>query len=183
MRRLLRPVFRILDDLPQRWWDFLTALGLNLILLAVIALVLWPMGKAVLAFRLAKGYAIFWLVVYVVAPAVAIIQRIFRLNVYDHSAAYVASGLFGSAVLVTGWSAFAALTLHGFVGGTSVWVAAIIWLFGFLSSCIAYFVVGTYYVGEIYKFVSLPLALASFVVFAIWPAIGGALYGWFFAFF
>ena len=43
--------------------------------------------------------------------------------------------------------------------------------------------VGAFYQGTLYKFVNGPLALISYIVFAVWPALGRAIYGWFFAFF
>jgi len=47
----------------------------------------------------------------------------------------------------------------------------------------AYFVVSSFYQGTVYKLISLPLALAGFLVFSVWPASGRALYGWFFRLF
>ncbi len=59
-------------------------------------------------------------------------------------------------------------------------VAAILWLVGFLSSYVAFADLTALYPGIIYKVVNGALALISFLVFAVWPASGRAIYGWFF---
>jgi hypothetical protein len=97
---------RRLDDLLDGWWDILAALALNIVFLALITLVLWPMSYPDLVVRLAIGYALLWLVVFAVSLLVNVIHRFFRLSIYDRSGAYIASGILGSAVLVTGWAAF-----------------------------------------------------------------------------
>ena len=35
----------------------------------------------------------------------------------------------------------------------------------------------------LYKIVTLPPALVGYLLFAVWPAVGWVLYGWFFTFF
>ena len=174
---------RLIDRIPNEVFDQLVAVALNVVFEALILLLLWPLGKIELAFRLANGYGIFWLTVSVLTFFVIRIQHIFRINLYDRGNAFLAMNLAASVVLVVGWSAFAALTISSFVGGTPFWLVAVLWIIGFVSSFIACLIVGSFYMGHLYKFVSLPLALASFLVFAIWPAIGQALYGWFFTLF
>ena len=182
LRRLATP-FNLLDNLPDETWDVITAIGLNLVFLGLMALVLWPLGKGRLAFSFAKGYLIFWLVVHIGFLVLSTIQRISRISIYDHFNAYVASGLAVNAFLVMGWSAFAALTLRTFLGGTTVWLAVVVWVLGFLSTCIAWQVAAAYFRGHIYKLVTLPLAAASLLVFALWRTGGWAIYGWFLSLF
>jgi hypothetical protein len=92
------------------------------------------------------------------------------MGLYDRSGAYVISNLAVSCLLQVSWSAFAALTIHGFVGGVPVWTVILLYLVGALSCLIAFFAVSSFYQGAIYKLVSLPLALVSFLVFSAWPA-------------
>jgi hypothetical protein len=49
-----------------------------------------------------------------------------------------------------------------------------------ISCYVAAVIVGAYYTGGLYRMVNLALAILSFVVFTIWPALGNAIYGWFF---
>jgi hypothetical protein len=43
--------------------------------------------------------------------------------------------------------------------------------------------VGAFYQGTLYKMVNGPLALISYILFAEWPALARAIYGWFFSVF
>lgn len=161
-------------------FEVLVTVTLNIIFLALVALLLWPLGRPMLALRLAKGYGILWSVVFVSAVLVNRTQQFFRVNIYDHPDAYVNSNLAVSCLLQVGWSAFAALMVHRFVAGTPVWMASLLYLVGVLSCLGAFFAVSSFYRGHIYKLISLPLALLSFVVFSVWPASGRAIFGWFF---
>lgn len=172
-----------MHDDQKELFELLFALTLNLLFLVLIALLLWPLGKTVLAFRLAKGYGCLWGVLYVASAVVGRIQEYFRVNLYDHPNAFVNSNLAVSCLLQTGWSSFAAFCVQSFAGGTPVWLAVLLYVVGVLSCLIAFIVVSSFYQGHIYKLISLPLALVSFIVFSVWPAFVRALYGWFFALF
>ena len=161
-------------------WEILFASLLNIVFLLLIALLLWPLGSPGLAWRLAKGYSVLWGVVYLAAMLVNRIQDYFRVNIYDHADAFVYSNLTVSCILQIGWSAFAALIVHSFVAGASLWIAAILYLVGVLSCLVAFYVVSAFYQGHIYRFISLPFALVAYIVFSVWPASGRVLFGWFF---
>ncbi len=176
-------VSRQVDGLREGALDFLIALGLNLIFVALAALLLWPLGKTALALSLAKGYGILWVATVVTAAPLYFIQRLFRIDVYSHFDAYLISNILHGVFLLAGWSAFAALSVRSFVDGVPLRVAAILWLVGFLSSFMAFSVLTSFYSGIAYKLFNAPLALISFLVFAVWTASGRALYGWFFNFF
>lgn len=167
-------------DLREEALDYLISLGLNLLFVALVALLLWPLGKTTLAFRLAKGYGILWVVTILTGLVLYWFQRLFRVDTHSHYDAYLISNLSHSVFLLAGWSAFAALTVGSVVAGAPVWVAAILWLVGFLSSYMAFIVLTSMYPGIIYKVVNGALASISFLVFAVWPASGRAIYGWFF---
>ena len=161
-------------------WEILVASVLNIVFLVLIALLLWPLGSPMLAWRLAKGYSVLWGMVYVASMLVNRIQDYFRVNMYDHPDAFVYSNLAVSCSLQFGWSAFAVLTLQSFVGSASLWIVSVLYLVGVLSCLVAFFVVSAFYQGHIYRFISLPLALVNFIVFSVWPASGRVLFGWFF---
>jgi hypothetical protein len=173
----------LIHDEQKELFEFLVALVLNILFLALSALLLWPLDRLMLVFGLAKGYGLLWIVNYVTAGLLNGIHRFFRINMYDHFNTYVSSNLALSSFLQVGWSAFAALTVHSFVSGLSGWLVVSLYLVGGLSCLIAFFVVSSIYQGAIYKVISLPLALVSFLVFSVWPAAGHVTYGWFFQLF
>jgi hypothetical protein len=83
-----------------------------------------------------------------------------------------------SAFLQGGWSAFAALTVTNQIGGSTGTTVAL-WVVGFLSSFVGFVIAGVFYQGTLYKLINAPLALLSYAVFTMWPAVPRALYGWF----
>lgn len=173
----------LMHDDQKELFEYLFAIVLNAGFLALIALVLWPMGRAALAWRLTKAYWIFWTAVIVVSSVLALVQRIVRMDLYSHYNAYVVSGLALSGFLQVGWSAFVAPVFQESVAGAPVWMTVILYVIGVLSCYVASVIVGAFYMGGLYKMVNLPLAIVSFIVFSVWPNAGTAIYGWFFEFF
>lgn len=55
----------LLHEDQKELFDYLFALVLNVVFVALIALLLWPLGRVNMAFRLAKGYWMFWTVLIV----------------------------------------------------------------------------------------------------------------------
>lgn len=159
--------------------DLLITLGLNLIFLALTALLLWPLGQTMLSLRLLKGYVVFWTVTVITAVALYLVQRWFRVDSETHVDAYVISNLGHAVILLIGWSAFATLAVHGFVGGIRTWPAVILWIVGAFSSVVAFVVITSFYRGSIYRVINVSVSLFSFAVFALWPASGRAMFGWF----
>lgn len=172
-----------MHDEQKNLFEILVASAINVVFLALIVALLWPLGRPSLAFRLAKGYVVLWVLTCVAALLGNRIQEFFRVNIYDRPNVYVNSNLAVSCFLQVGWSAFAALTVHSFVPGASVWIVVTLYLVGVLSCLIAYFAVSSLYQGHIYKLISLPLALICFIVFSVWPASARVTYGWFFGLF
>jgi hypothetical protein len=148
--------------------------------LGLSALLLWPLGQAILAWRLFLGLYIFWIVLDATWLALLIFRRIAKIELDTNFDAYVMSALIVSCFLQAGWSAFAALTVQSVASGKSIWIAAALYLAGFVSSYIAYGIVASLYQGQIYRTVNLPLALLSFILFSFLPGIGNFIYGWFF---
>jgi hypothetical protein len=172
----------LLHEDQKHVFEILFASVLSIVFLTLTALLLWPLGSAMLAWRLAKGYSVLWGMIYLASMFVNRIQDYFRVNIYDHADAFVYSNLAVSCILQIGWSAFAALKVHSFIGGAPLWTMLILYLVGVLSCLVAYFAVSSFYQGAIYRFISLPLALVGFGVFSVWPASGRVLFGWFFDF-
>jgi len=180
---MVRPLPRLIQDAPVEALDFVVIVVFNVVFVGLVALALWPLGMMPLAARLAKAYAVLWGAVSFAHTALNMIQSILRVNIYDHPDAFVYSNIAVGVLLLPGWSAFAALAAREFSGGASFWVAALLYFVGFLASFVAWKVVCTFYRGHLYQLINLPVALVSFVLFALWPAAGRALYGWFFGLF
>lgn len=173
----------LLHEDQKEFFDYLFAIVLNAVFLVLIALVLWPLGKARMALSLAKGYWIFWTAVIATACVLALLQRIFRMDLYDHFNAYVITGLIFSGFVQVGWSAFVAPVVHNAIAGAPIWTAIILYAIGVVSCWIASVITAAFYMGSIYRMVNLVLAFVSFIVFSVWPAAGGTIYGWFFKLF
>src|ERR1044072_8224200 len=159
----------LLHEDQKEFFDYLFAIVLNAVFLVLIALLLWPLGKATMALRLAKGYWIFWTAVIVTACVLALLQRIFPMNLYDHFNAYVITGLIFSGFVPVGWSAFVAPIIHDFVAGAPIWIAIILYGAGVVSCWIATVIVAPFYMGSLYRTVNPILAIISFIVFSVWP--------------
>ena len=170
----------LLHDDQKELFDYVFANALNLVFLALTALVLWPVDKATMALRLAKGYWLFWIVMVVTSGVLLQFQRFFRMDLYSRFDAYVISALIVSGFLQAGWSAFAVLLLRNFVADTAGWVMVIVYAVGVLSCYVASVIVGAFYMGGLYRMVNLAIAILSFLLFSQWPAAGRAIYGWFF---
>ncbi|HEX5874286.1 MAG TPA: hypothetical protein VFY60_06515 [Pyrinomonadaceae bacterium] len=170
----------LLHEDQKEFFDYLFAIVLNAVFLALIALLLWPMGRAKMALSLAKGYWIFWTAVILISSILVVVQRILRMNLDSHFDAYVISALIVSGVVQVGWSAFLAPLVHNFVVDAPVWLVVILYVVGVLSCYVACVIVSAFFRGALYRFANLILAIVSFIVFSVWPAAGNAMYGWFF---
>lgn len=163
--------------LSDEGWDFLVAVGLNLVFLVLAALILWPLGRAALAYRMAKGFLLFWVVVLVAAALLNGVQRYFRVNLYDRANAFVTSNVAVGGLVQLGWSAFAALAAARHAEGAPLLPASVLYAAGLLSCVVAHSIVSAFFRGHLYRFVNLALAVAGFVLFAMWPAAARATYG------
>ncbi|HEV2704797.1 MAG TPA: hypothetical protein VGV59_02675 [Pyrinomonadaceae bacterium] len=173
----------LMHDDQKELFEILFAVTLNLVFVALIALLLWPLGNALLALRLSKGYIVLWLVMLMLAGSVYRVQEYFRVDMYEHANAFLFSNLAVSCLLQTGWTAFTAQTVQVFTAGASIWMMSVLYFIGFLSCLVAYYVVASFYQGSFYRLTSLPINVLSYIVFCVWPMAGRVLYGWFFEMF
>jgi hypothetical protein len=169
-----------LDRASAEAWQVIVAVALCVLFPAVVALALWPAGRAALGLRLLKGFCVLWLVVLVVHSLVATIHKRLRVDLDSHPDAFVVSNILVSGILMVGWTAFAALAAGDAAAGAGLWLAGGLYLFGFLSGVVACQVLGSFYSGHIYKFTCLVLACAGFPPFAVWPGAARAVFGRFF---
>ena len=176
--RYFRPAY---NEQREDLREVLIALLLTIVFVAVTALFLWILGKAAVGLTLAKGYGVFWGLLLASVVLLAFIEQLTGFNLDDHFWPVVGVNLAVSVALVTGWAAFAALTLNAATADTSVFTASCLYVMGFLSCYLTFAVTTSCYKGSIYKAVTLPLSLVAFIVFALWPSLGRMLFGWFFA--
>ena len=173
----------LLHEDQKEVFNYLFAVVLNAVFLGVVALLLWPLGRAGTALSLAKGFWGFWTVLIITSSVIVLLQRLLRVDLDSHTDAYIISGLVVGGVIQAGWSAFAALVVRDAVVGASVWVAIVLYFVGLLSCWVAFNAVSAFYVGSIYRMTNLIIAAASFILFCAWPAAARTLYGWFFDFY
>ncbi|HXQ72725.1 MAG TPA: hypothetical protein VN844_19665 [Pyrinomonadaceae bacterium] len=171
----------LLHEDQKEFFEYLFAIVLNTVFLLLIALLLWPLGRAGMAWKLTKAYWVFWTAVIVVSCLLALAQRIFKMDLYSRGDAYIIIALAVSAFLQVGWSAYAAPVIHTSTTGASVVVMIIMYVVGGISAYVAAVIVGAFYMGGLYRLVNSALAILSFAVFSVWPAAGNAMYGWFFS--
>jgi hypothetical protein len=172
-----------LHEDQKELFDYLFAVALNAVFLAVIALLLWPLDRAAAALTLGKGFWGFWTVLIITGSLVVLLQRLLRVDMYSHPDAYVVSGLLVGGVIQAGWSAFAALVVRDAAAGAPAWVAVALYFVGLLSCWVALQVVSAFYMGSIYRMTNLITAAAGFLLFCAWPAAARVLFGWFFDFY
>ena len=173
----------LLHEDQKDFFNYLFAVALNAVFLAVVALLLWPAGKAATALSLGRGYWAFWTLLIITSLLVGLWQRLFRVDMYSHPNAYIIVALVVSGLQQAGWSAFAALTVRDAAAGAPLWLAAALYFVGLLSCWVALQIVSAYYMGSIYRMSNLIIAIACFILFCVWPAAGRALFGWFFDFY
>lgn len=173
----------LLHEDQKDWFEILFAIVLNIVFLGLATLILLAFDRLSLALLFAKGYGVLWLLLFGTVIILTQIHRFFRINLYDHSDAFVISNLVMSCLLQIGWAAFAAQAVQNFTPGMSMWVVGISYTITFLSCLIAFFAVSSFYQGTIYRLISLPITIISFSVFSLWPASGRWLFGWFFELF
>ncbi len=171
---------RLIFGLPESVIDFLIPIVLNLLFIVIAALVLWPMGKTVLAFQLAKGLIVFWVITFVSVVVVAQVQRLLHISSDSHEIAFVISNLIHGMFLVVGWSAFASIVVHEATAGAGTGAAVVLWIVGIFSSAMAYVVITTFHRGSIYTLFNVLVTTVSLVICGVWPAMAHTTYGWFF---
>src|ERR1044072_4567058 len=132
----------LLHEVQKELFDYLFAVVLNVFFLALVTLMLWPLGKASFALHLAKGYWVFWTVVIIASAVMILVQRSFRIDLDSRFNAYVISGLILSGFLQIGWSAFAALAVRTSITSMSIWMAVVVILVGVVSCYVTTVVVG-----------------------------------------
>ncbi|MFL6254437.1 MAG: hypothetical protein ACJ74T_05420 [Pyrinomonadaceae bacterium] len=170
----------LLDRATPRAWQVIVAVVLCLLLPGLAALVLWPAGMAGVGLRLLKGFAVFWLIVFVVYVVAAWVQRRLRVDLYSHPDAFVVSNLLVSGILMVGWTAFAALVAREAAAAAGLWLACVLYLTGLLSGVAACQVLASFYSGQVYRLACLLVACVGFILFAVWPAADRAAFGWLF---
>ncbi len=170
----------LMRDEQKDLYGVVFAFALNVVCLLLIALLLWPLDRRAVTFSLAKGYVLFWVIVSVTALALFSVHKIFRVDLYTHADAHLLSNLAVGALMQAGWSAFAALVVHGSAAAAPVWVALILYPVGILSCFVAFNIVSAFYAGQIYRMINLLLAVVSFIVFSVWPTLARLTYGRFF---
>lgn len=146
----------LLDERQKSLYEFLVALAVTVIFLALCALALGPMGKLAFAAHLAKGFLALWLALKAVELVSGALMRLLKINMHDRWQVYVGAGLITGALAQAGWGAYVAAAAR--VGPMEL--AA-----GFVSCYAAHVVLSTVYTGSVYRLVNALVGAASFILF------------------
>jgi hypothetical protein len=149
-----------------------------LIVLAVCALILLPLGRVRLAWELAQAIGILWVGVMFATFVLQRVQSLLRVEDDPPTDAYVLSNLFVSATVLFLWTGHLALLIREYARPAPTWTAAVICFIGLLASHTGFSSVSAFYAGQIYRFVNLFVALGGYLLFSLWPAAARFLAGW-----
>ena len=173
----------LLHEDRKELFDYLFAIALNAVFLALVALLLWPLGRAATAVTLFKGYWACWTMLIIAAALLGLVHHLSRVDLYSHPDAYVYSNLAVSGLIQTGWSAFAALTVRGSAEGAPLWSAVVLYFVGLLSCWVTLNIIAAWFTGSIYRMANFFVAVGAYALFCGWPAAARSLFGWFFDFY
>lgn len=150
----------------------------NFIVLAVLAVLFLPLRRWDLLWQITRGYGYLWAALMIGGGLTYRLQRLLRIRDDPPSDAYLLTNTFVGVVLLVAWGGYSALLVGASAAGAPVWVAAILYVGGVLAAHAAFSVVSAIYPGSFYRYVNAPVALAAFILFAVWPAAARALFGW-----
>lgn len=150
------------------WIPAGTVAALTLGFLAVMALLLWPAGQIALAGQFALGFAALWLATMVLSAFGKIVSRLFRMNVYDRTHAYIAFHLVCSGALILAWVAFTASTLLAALASFNIAAQIALVLAGAVAVYLGQSIITLFYAGTIYALAVFALAVIGYGVFVIW---------------
>lgn len=173
----------LLRDEQSDLFEFLLAVAVNLVFLGLVAVLFWPLHKLALAWHWAKGFGVLWVALWTTGVFLSVVHRLGRMDLYHHYGAYEISILVLLGVLLAGWAAFVALSVREAMADAPLVVAVLLYAAAVLACMVALYVSGTVYRGTLSWLVGLVVVAVSLVVFSVWPTVGRALYGWFFALF
>jgi hypothetical protein len=150
----------------------------NVLVLAVMAVMLLPVGRWRLLWELTRGFAVLWGVLLLGAWLVYLLQRRLRVQDDPPSDAFVLSNMAVCVVLLVVWGGYSALLVRASAAGAPPWQSILVHAAGVLAAHAAFSAICAIYVGSIYRMISLGSAVGSFALFAAWPAAARALFGW-----
>lgn len=150
----------------------------NVIVLAVVAAMLLPVGRWRLLWELARGFAVLWGVLFLAAWLMMLLQHRLRIEDDPPSDAYVLSNMAVCVVLLVIWGGYTALLVRASTTGAPLWLSVLVHATGVLAAHAAFSAICAIYTGSIYRMISLGSAVGAFALFAAWPSAARALFGW-----
>jgi hypothetical protein len=149
-----------------------------LIVVAVCALILLPLGRVRLAWELAQAIGLLWLGLMLTLWVLQRVQSLLRVVEDPPSDAYVLSNLAVSAGVLFIWTAHLALLVREFAQAGPGWITAVVYFIGLLGAHTGFSSVAAFYGGTIYRTVNLFVALGGYLLFSLWPAAARVVGGW-----
>jgi hypothetical protein len=162
--------------------DLGIGVGLALVWFGLSALMLWPFGKAALSLHVLEGYPLYVAAVIAATVACMALHKIFRMESDPPRDPFTVTNLLVSAFVQTGWAAFVALTVRSFAPDTTTFATVVLHFIGFVASYVATATTSAFFQGSVYQNACVGISAVAYILFALWPALARAAYGWFFAF-
>lgn len=150
----------------------------NVLVLVVMAVMLFPVGRWRLLWELTRGFAVLWGVLLLAAWLMYVLQRRLRVEDDPPSDAYVLSNMAVCVVLLVIWGGYTALLVRASTAGAPLWTSILVHAAGVLAAHAAFSAICAIYTGSIYRMISLGSAVGAFALFAARPAAARALFGW-----
>lgn len=158
----------LLHEDQKDLFEVLFAIVLTIVFVAIALLICWSIGRSSFGFQLLRGYSLLWGFLLIVVAITHRIHEFFKINIYDHGNVFLVSNVLASCLLQIGWSIYIALSIDRFGSGATLIVTTGMYGVAVFSCLVSFYVVSAFYQGHLYRFVSLPLALLTFVIATVW---------------
>lgn len=175
-----RGMSRLRIDFGRIGVDLGIGVALALVWFGLGALMLWPFEQAALCGHFVKGYPLLVGALIGAMVVCLVVHRVFRMESDPASDAFVITNVLVSGLVQAGWAAFVALEVAGVTPGATLGLSVVAHFVGFVASYVTTATTGAFFQGGIYKTACIVVSAGAYVVFAIWPGAGRAVYGWFF---
>jgi hypothetical protein len=150
----------------------------NVIVLAVCAALLLPLGRWALLARMIGALGVLLLALIAGTGILGRVLRALRVEDDPPSDAFLLANTAFGVLLLAAWAGYVALLVRESTAGAPVWVAALACAAGFLASHAAFTTVSMVYRGSFYRVANVVTALGGYLLFSAWPAAARAVFGW-----
>ena len=154
--------------------------GVTLVFLVVLGIVTLILGRFELTWALTKGFALLWLMLFIISELHNFFLRLARANVHNKYELFVGSNLLVVSIFCLAWAAFNVLQVVALSTNLGWLAVGMVYFLALVSSWIGFSVITTIYNGTLYQLFGLGLTAVSYLIFCVFPNFATQLFGWFF---